>query len=281
MAVLAPQVLVGNRFSASKARQSATCLKCHAREKATIGIDKNRDYQAVHMSYMECADCHSSREIHGDGKQYESMREPGAMDAACENCHSEDSVEFPPVPQSRSHTVHKDKLACNACHVQNTMTCYNCHFGVLKETGKKSESFVKKSKDFLLLVKYRGQVTSGTLQTLVGVDNYPFITYVPYFTHSIMPQGRKCEQCHNTEAVQAMAGGKTFSPGGYETKSGFYEGVIPVAPDLLTWPFYEKKDGQWVVYEPENKPLVQMGVYAEPLTAKDLKLMNMPHKYKN
>jgi len=266
-------------FSRAKARESATCLKCHARESATLGIDKSRKFESVHMGMLECADCHTAREVHGDGKQYTSMREPGAMDADCGNCHAPDSVEYPPVPRTRSHTVHKDKLACNACHVQNTMACYNCHFGVLKETGKKSESFTSKVKDFLLLVKYQGKVTSGTLQTLVGVDNYPFITYVPYFTHSVTPEGRKCEACHNTEAVKVMAEGKTFAPGGRDTASGFYEGVIPVAPERLEWPFYEKKDGKWVAYTPENEPLVQMGVYAEPLTEAEIKKMNMPFKY--
>jgi hypothetical protein len=159
------------------------------------------------------------------------------------------------------------------------MTCYNCHFGVLKETGSKPKSFVKKVKDFMLLVKYQGKVTSGTMQTLVGVDNYPFVTYVPYFTHSITREGRKCEECHNTEAVGKMAAGEVFSPGSYKTASGFYEGVIPVAPDLLEWPFYEKKGEEWVAYQPENRPLVQMGVYAEPLNAAELKKMNMKQVY--
>lgn len=269
----------GYKFSATKARQSETCLKCHAREKATIGIDKQRNFDSVHMSIMNCSDCHSSREIHGDGKHYDSMRAPGAMDTKCENCHTKDAVEYPPVPESRSHMIHKDNLACNACHVQNTMACYNCHFGVLQETGKKSESFTGKVKDFFLLVKYNGKVTSGTLQTLVGKDNYPFITYVPYFTHSVTREGRKCEQCHNTDAVKIMSKGEIFSPAGFGTESGFYEGVIPVAPDLLNWPFYEKKNGKWVAFEPENKPLVQLGVYAEPLTKAELKKMNMPFKY--
>ena len=268
-------------YSVDMARQSDTCLKCHSREKATLGMDKAAGTPDVHMDFLSCADCHTAREVHGDGTCYESMRAPGAMDAECTNCHTGDSTEYPALPSSRSHTVHQDKLDCTACHVSNTMTCYNCHFGVLKETGKKSESFAVKSKDFLLLVKYDGKITSGTLQTLVGPDNYPFVTYVPYFTHSIMPQGRTCEECHATEVVANLAKGQRFAPGKVENgKLVFYKGVIPLVPDQLDWPFLEKKDGVWVVFEPENKPLIQLGVYSEPLSRKDLDRMSAKQTYK-
>jgi hypothetical protein len=232
----------GYAYSTEKARDSNTCLKCHAREKATLGMDKARGIESVHMGSMECADCHSKREVHGDGTCYDSMRAPGALDTKCTNCHTAEGGDAPALPGTRSHTVHKDQLDCTACHVSNTMTCYNCHFGVLKETGKKSESFAAKAKDFLLLVKYDGKVTSGTLQTLVGPDNYPFVTYVPYFTHSVMAEGRTCEQCHATEAVSLLAQGKRYAPGTVKDgKVVFKTGVIPLAPELLDWPFLEKK----------------------------------------
>lgn len=268
-------------YSVDMARQSETCLKCHSREKATLGMDKAAGTPDVHMDFLSCADCHTAREVHGDGTCYESMRAPGAMDAKCSNCHTPDSTEYTAVPDSRSHIVHLGKLDCTACHVSNTMTCYNCHFGVLKETGKKSESFAAKAKDFLLLVKYEGRVTSGTLQTLVGPDNYPFVTYVPYFTHSIMPGGRKCEECHDTEAVNVLARGGRFAPGAVENgKLVFYKGVIPLAPDRLDWPFLEKKDGAWTAFTPDGGPLVQLGVYAEPLSNSDLNKMSVKQTYK-
>ncbi len=271
----------GLGFSLEMARQSETCLKCHAREKATLGMDKAAGTPGVHMGFLACADCHTAREVHGDGNCYDSMRAPGAMDAKCTNCHKPEGGEYTPVPASTSHKVHKDKLDCTACHVSNTMTCYNCHFGVLKETGKKSESFAAKAKDFLLLVKFEGRVTSGTLQTLVGPDNYPFVTYVPYFTHSIMPQGRKCEECHATDAVNVLAKGGRFAPGGVENgKLVFYKGVIPLVPDRLDWPFLEKKGKDWTVFAPDGGPMIQLGVYAEPLSDTDLKKMNTKQTYK-
>jgi len=272
----------GSVYSSEKARSSKTCLKCHAREKATIKYDEMVECPGVHAkAFMTCMDCHSKEEVHGDGHRYQSMREAGAMDAACSNCHTADSDAYPPVPDTKSHTIHKDELACNACHVQNTMACYNCHFGVLAETKSKPKSFTTKVKDFLLLVKYRGKVTSGTMQTLVGKNNEPFITYVPYFTHSVTSEGRKCEACHATEAATVLAASKTFTAADFKDgKLEFYKGVIPLVPGLLDWPFLEKKDGQWVPFEPAERPLIQLGVYAEPFTHDELKKLETAHVYK-
>ncbi len=270
----------GFSYSLKKARKSETCLKCHSRERATISIDKKRDSLGVHMqASMECADCHSAREVHGDGECYDSMRAPDAMDTECENCHTKDSTEYPPIPKTRSHSVHRDKLDCSACHVQNSMTCYNCHFGQLKKTKSKPQSMVTKAKDFLLLVKYEGKVTSGTMQSLVGADDYPFIAYVPYLTHSISAEGRKCEACHGNKAVEKLAAGEKFTPASYTNgKMEFFQGVIPVAPNYLDWPFLKKKGNKWTTFKPDHEPLIQMGVYANPLNKKELRKMAMEFK---
>lgn len=202
------------------------------------------------------------------------------MEAACTNCHTVDTSDYPALPETRSHKVHKGKLACNACHVQNTISCYNCHFGVLAETKSKPQSFAKRIKDFLLLVKYRDKVTSGTMQTLVGKNNEPFITYVPYFTHSVMNEGRRCEQCHDTEAVRVLASDEKFTAAVYRKGDlDFYKGVIPLAPDLLKWPFLEKKAGKWVPFEPKQDPVIQLGVYAEPFSRDEIKKMAKKQKY--
>lgn len=269
-------------YSTKLARSKEVCLKCHAREKATIKYDEKMACKGVHAeSGMVCMDCHSKKEVHGDGKSYVSMRQEGAMDTACTNCHTKDAEDYPAIPDTKSHTVHKGKLACNACHVENSMTCYNCHFGVLAKTKSKPQSFAMKAKEFLLLVKFRGKVTSGTMQTLVGKNNEPYVSYVPYFTHSVMREGRKCEQCHATEAVKTLASSKQMTPAVFKDgKLEFYKGIIPVIPELLNWPFLEKQGDKWVPFEPKTKPLVQMGLYAEPFTPDDLKKLKVKIKYK-
>ncbi|MGM0424445.1 MAG: cytochrome c3 family protein [Thermodesulfobacteriota bacterium] len=268
-------------YTVSKAKKAETCLKCHAREKATIAMDKANDSLGVHMrAGMQCADCHSAREVHGDGTIYESMRAPGAMDTECENCHTMDAEDYPAVPQTQSHFIHGDRLDCTACHVQNSMTCYNCHFGVLKETDSKPQSMVGKAKDFLLLVKCQDKVCSGTIQSLVGTNDEPFVAYVPYFTHSVSKQGLKCEECHNSKALQAIMQGDSFSPVEYKDgQLSFYKGVIPAVPDRLDWIFLHKQDGSWAQFEPEQNPLQQMAVYAEPLGESELEGMALEQTY--
>ena len=269
-------------YSLEKARKNKTCFKCHARAQAVTKMDKSRNTPDVHLQAgMTCADCHTTREIHGDGNFYKTMRDPEAKDAACTNCHTKDANDYPALPVTKSHTVHKDKLDCNACHVQNTMTCYNCHFGEFAKTKSKPASFIGKVKDFLLLVKYKGKITSGNLQTLVSAEDKAFIIYAPYLTHSIMNQGRKCEECHKTEAVNQLASGKKFAMADVKDgKSTFYKGIVPLVPDLLEWPFFKKEDGKWVTFQPEQKPVIQMGLYAEPFTQDELKNLKRKHTYK-
>lgn len=271
----------GFAYSLEMAKRSETCLKCHAREKATFKEDQDRGTLGVHIEAdMTCSDCHTAREAHGDGNFYHSMRDPKAMDASCAACHTKETRDYPKVPDSRSHKVHKNKVHCNACHVRNTMTCYNCHFGEFFKTKSKPKSFVGKVKDWLLLVKYQGAVTSGTIQTLVGAKDEPFVVYAPFFTHSVMKKGRECEQCHATEAVKTLAAGKAFTPATYhDSQLDFYKGVIPLAPELLNWPYLKKIKGKWEPFEPKQKPLVQLGLYAEPLTHDDLKKMERKQKY--
>lgn len=272
----------GPCFSLKTARNNETCFKCHARAKAVNKLDKSRNFSDVHMQAgMTCVDCHTQREIHGDGNFYKTMRDPNAKDAACTNCHTKEAEDYPAIPATKSHRIHKDKLECNACHVQNTMTCYNCHFGEFAKTKSKAKSSMGAIKDFLLLVKYQGKITSGTLQTLVSNNNKAFIVYAPYLTHSIMSEGRKCEGCHKTEAVNKLALGKKFTMATVKNgKIDFYKGVVPLVPDLLEWPFFRKKDGQWVTFKPEQKPLVQMGLGAEPFTREELKNLKKKHIYK-
>jgi len=44
------------------------CLKCHGREATMKNIDKKNNTEDVHFAAgMECMDCHTPREMHGDG----------------------------------------------------------------------------------------------------------------------------------------------------------------------------------------------------------------------
>ena len=270
----------GLAYSKEEAGKQAKCLKCHAREKATFGYDKKIAFNDVHAG-MECMDCHTAKDVHGDGNEYVSGRQPGVIDAKCTNCHkpSGEEGEAPQIPSDRPHKVHGNKLACEACHVSNTFSCYNCHFDEFLRLAKagdpkaKPKSFAGPVKSFLLLVNHNGKVTSGGFQTLVG-GNKGFVAYVPFETHSIMKEGRKCGDCHGTEIARALAKGKKVKVSwlGEDGKVKFIENAVVPASENLQWVFLKKEGDKWVELKDSN-PLIQWAAFAEPLTAEQLKAM--------
>jgi hypothetical protein len=269
-------------FTTEKAKKQETCLKCHARAGAGMKFDKKAGIEDVHFAMgMGCTDCHSDVDVHGDGKSYKSMRSPDAVKVSCsaKECHDQLDKTTP------YHKVHNqnEKIDCCACHVSSTITCVNCHFDdFLARGGKRvsGENFLP-GKSWTLLVNHEGKVTTGNAQTLVGKGK-KFVTYVPYFTHSIVKKGRNCSDCHGADAALKMAKGEavdmaTFADG----KLTHAEGVIPFIPELINWPWLDKdKDGKWVELKSDEKPIVQNAAYAEPLTPEQLKKLSLKIKDK-
>lgn len=107
------------------------CTACHG---SRIGTDyfgslegNERDvHYASHL--MQCADCHSAEEIHGDdqhtGDHYNHRYEVATM-PRCENCH-EDVAE-----ENDYHDMHWGTegldLQCQVCHSQPYKNCTSCH----------------------------------------------------------------------------------------------------------------------------------------------------------
>lgn len=263
-------------FSRGKARDMQTCLTCHTREKLGIKFDQDAKTPDVHFAVgMGCSDCHHTQEVHGDGLSYHSMRDPGAMKVSCLECHKEggqaafDDTITP-------HTVHKGKLDCNACHIRSTMACYNCHFSTFLKTKKKEGNFIP-MKEWLLLINYEGQITSGTAMTLVHKKE-TFIAYAPYRTHSVMAKGRNCEECHNNDAMRLIKNGQKVPV--VQFKDGKvipWKGIVPIVPEYLSWVFLDKQDNEWVCLK-EAGPKVQFAAYGTPLTEKQLKHLMVSHR---
>jgi len=262
-------------FSVEKAKSLENCFSCHKRAALAYKLDKSTGHPDIHLAAgMKCIDCHSVQDVHGDGTFYQSMRDDGAVNADCLNCH--EKGEKAPIfnVTLKPHKVHHGKLDCAACHVSATMACYNCHFSrFLKTKTKKGNSIPMKS--WLFLINYQGKVTSGSVMTLVYKDK-KFIAYVPYLTHSIMSKGRKCNDCHNNKAIQLIKAGEkvpvvTFKDG----KIIPWEGVIPTVPQHLNWIFLDKENEKWVPFKGKEEPTVQFAAYGEPLTQKQLKKLFM------
>jgi hypothetical protein len=164
-------------YSLEPAQAQQVCQDCHGIESLEKARkDKNDPGADVHFkSGMNCLDCHTPREIHGDGTPYNSIQQPGALEVRCEKCHGSQVKCLNP-------DVHGSKVDCNACHVRDLPSCYNCHFDTrVKE--KKSVSLPLQNMFFL--VNHEGRVTLANLHTFV-YQNKAMITFAPSFSHAIM-----------------------------------------------------------------------------------------------
>jgi len=172
--------------------QQSTCLKCHARqsfESVQMGLPD------VHRSAgMRCFDCHTLGDIHGDGADYSSLLEAGAIDTDCAGCH-------PTLPaEHAAKDPHGGKLHCAACHTASVVSCYNCHFDstVLANVKRPLQGIG----DFVMLVNREkdGKVYPATFASMTYGDK-GFVAFAPYYAHTITRQGRVCSQCHNQAAT--------------------------------------------------------------------------------
>jgi len=250
-------------YSLETARGQEVCQNCHTVD-ALEKVKKNKEASGLDVHFkneMKCMDCHSAREIHGDGIAYNSIQQPGAMDTKCENCHS-------PLPESTSHTVHKGQLDCNACHVRNVPTCYNCHFDT---RVKENKSISLPLKNILFMVNHEDKVTLANFHTFV-YQNKAMIAFGPAFPHDVMKEGRQCEECHNTQIIEDIKKEKfyPFVFEGGELKN--VEGVVPTL-EVQKWNlvYLNYVEGKWVPIENPGEPLINYSGYSSPLNHEQLK----------
>jgi hypothetical protein len=171
--------------------QEAACLACHARQAAEIQMGLPDVHRAASL---QCWDCHTSAEMHGDGTSYSSMFQSGGVEASCTGCH--------PPPSTRAHTVHGNRLACSTCHMATAVTCVNCHFE--EEVKYQRRVAVGRATGWQFLGNFRNQVYPLNFQSLEYMGT-TFVSFGPFHGHSITPQGRACEDCHASEHVLQLA----------------------------------------------------------------------------
>lgn len=258
-------------YSTKIAASQETCLRCHARESAMImKIDKAANTPDVHFkSGMTCMDCHTAREVHGDSIEYVSMKQQGAMDVTCEECHES-------VSGSRAHTVHGDKLDCKACHVRHVISCTNCHVETMIKEKKRVAQPVSGWK---FLMNYNGKVTSANMQTFVAPGNKTLMIFAPQFSHSVKKEGDQCEDCHATENVKKVVDKKidlTWLEDGKVLQS---KGMIPVVDGVEYNTVYQNHDnGVWTPISNPEKPVMQYVGFGTPLTTEQLSRLSEVEK---
>jgi len=251
------------KYSTEAAKNQTMCLECHAREQAIMGIDKTKKQEDVHFAKgMNCMDCHSLREIHGDGVEYISLKQPGAMDTKCEKCH-------PSVKSTESHTVHGDKVDCKACHVRHVVSCTNCHFDTLVKEGKRVAIPVS---GWVFLMNYGGKVTSASMQNFVVGADKTFFMFAPHMSHSVMKDGRKCDGCHGTKIMKEVQSGKVTLTWLEEGKVKNLKGVIPVVKGVdYQCVYQDRRKGKWIPIMNPAKPIYHYAAFGQPLSEEQLK----------
>lgn len=261
----------GPAYSSKAARQQEKCLECHAREASILKIDKESNRLDVHFARgMTCLDCHTARDLHGDGKTYVSMRQEGAMEMKCEKCHAPGN--------SRAHTVHGGKVDCQACHEQHVVSCTNCHFETQVREGKRISIPVS---GWLFLMNLNGKVTSANMQTFVVKGAKTFLMFAPQHSHSIMKKGRDCGDCHGSQILQEIQTGTVRLTQLEDGKLQNIKGVIPVA-DNVNWEmvYQDREQGKWVPLSNPAKPKLHYAAYGKPLTKDQIHKLLLVQKAK-
>ena len=254
-------------YSTKAARNQEMCLTCHAREASIFKIDKAANQVDVHTANgMTCMDCHTAGEMHGNGTEFVSMKQSGAMEITCEKCHTPGA--------SLSHTTHNGKVDCKACHDRQVVSCTNCHFETLVKEGKRVAMPVS---GWMFLMNLDGKVTCANMQSFVVKGKKTFIMFAPQHSHSVTAKGRKCEECHATEAAKQAQQGSvklTWLEGG---KLQNLKGVVPVAANVK-WgmAYHEREDGKWVPMSDALEPVLHYAGYGKPLTADQMKNLVKP-----
>ncbi|MFZ6017799.1 MAG: hypothetical protein ACOYU0_09455 [Nitrospirota bacterium] len=255
-------------YSKKAARNQEMCLKCHKREDSILKIDKDTNHENVHIAKgMQCMDCHTARQMHGDGVEYKSMKQKGAMDTGCEKCHKS-------INPSVSHKVHGERLDCKACHVRHVLSCSNCHFETLIKKGKRVSIPLS---GWVFLINYNGKITSANMQNFVVPGNKTFLMFAPQNSHSIMKEGRKCDNCHGTEIVGQIQKGRLSLTWFENGNLKHLRGVIPVVSGVTYESVYQNyKDGKWIPIEKPPVPRLQYAGFGDPLSKEQLNKLSQP-----
>jgi len=247
---------------------NGVCGPCHSRQKAEAFT---HGYADVHRDAgMGCMDCHSLEDVHGDGTEYASMLEDGAIDAKCSNCHAA-------LASNSYHNIHGDLVDCTACHTQSVVTCNNCHIETELETGAKLA--YAQFKDWNFLLNRNGKVHTGNYQSVVYEDK-AVVAFGPFYAHTIVRNAVDgCGDCHDNAAVRDWFDDGVIDVVVYDESIGdpngrnlrYQKGIIPIPPNFfdggLRYDFVtltEVGSGQWEFVK-TGADIFQM-LYGTPLT---------------
>lgn len=210
------------------------CLNCHQKQHAEQTLSP--DYHMLPVSSgglgMQCADCHTAEQVHGDGKEYNSLhQDPNKVNCEKAGCHSKLNED------KAMHKQHHHDLDCAACHVRVTPSCYGCHF-TQQEGFAGNIVFNPPIANWKLLVKSQstGKITTGGIQTVTSYQGQAFYTLAPYFAHTI-PQksGLACGDCHESNAVKEYKAKGTMTLVTWDPVNKSLNSLSGIIPIPLDW----------------------------------------------
>jgi len=251
---------------------TGACGDCHSRQKAEAFV---HGYSDVHRDAgMDCMECHTMEDVHGDGTPYVSMLEDGAIDARCEDCHT--SLE-----SNSYHSIHSSTVDCSACHIQSVVTCYNCHFET--ELALDVKKPYGQFKDWVFLMNYRGKVHAANFQSVVDVDDESILAMAPFYAHTVAEDAVECNDCHGNAALQEYFDendGVIDVVWWNGTGLSYMKGRIPVTPELTgTMKFavvqLNQPGGSVWSHVGDSVDEIQI-VYGSPLTAEQMAKLKDP-----
>ncbi|MCK4668161.1 cytochrome c3 family protein [Candidatus Dependentiae bacterium] len=201
-----------------------TCDACHFTKQTStfIGDMPKHKSEGPHADIhyekgLTCMDCHSAKEMHGDGNIYNTQQQ--AVTTACEDCHISpgkvvkemDVTQY--TTEISAHEIHDGKLDCAACHAGWTTTCVNCHLDILEAEGiKKADKIV--IDEFYLAEGIDGLIKPFLKQsTSYGDDTHT--GYAAWMPHTITDEPKDCAFCHeNREVLCEGCEGQILGEGG-------------------------------------------------------------------
>ncbi len=114
----------GHVFTRSPS-QTNQCTACHGSRVGDEFRGRNEGLSAdVHyLSGMNCMDCHTGMELHGDGTTPVD-RHANEAGPRCVDCHPDAAS---PESSVAYHQAHAGVVACQVCHSVSYKNCYSCH----------------------------------------------------------------------------------------------------------------------------------------------------------
>jgi thiosulfate/3-mercaptopyruvate sulfurtransferase len=158
-------------------------------------------------------ECHSSGDLHGDGKTGHRDRYDVEGLARCRDCHrADDGVE--------QHDIHGDTVSCYVCHSQPYANCYGCHVGLdakglayyknpdeeeLLRIGRNPKPDSDRPAKWILVRRvpvvpdsfdYYGE---NLLSEFNRLNNWKYAS--PHNIQRLTSQNRECNNCHGNEEL--------------------------------------------------------------------------------